>query len=329
VSSRLFYYNLLEQQEQAAYTDLARGLTGFLPEIAIAPLLGGHESIIRTMEAVLCDNPGLCFCRAQRISYRDSRSKITFHPDYLYQKNEAGAMQARMIAAADKIIAGIPAGASGYEREKYLHDWFVRNMRYQEGNDERGFHEAHSAIGPLLNNTGVCDGFAKAMTLLLRRVGLETVFVRGKSAFEMDGETGHAWNCVLLDGSYYHLDVTWDISLSNGGPVRYDYFNLSDSDIAPDHSDYVAPACVDTKHNYFLHEGFYAAGRPSLEALLAKMARDKAPHFTFKILPAKNGLPPDPAAVVQATISGLGIARYAISLNPYQNVVMVSDIVYW
>ena len=45
----------------------------------------------------------------------------------------------------------------------------------------------------------------------------------------------HAWNIVKIGGAYYHLDATFDNTLSHMGPVRYDYFNLDDGKVFRDH----------------------------------------------------------------------------------------------
>ncbi len=41
----------------------------------------------------------------------------------------------------------------------------------------------------------------------------------------------HAWNVIRIDGKYYHLDVTFDNTLSRDDAVRYDYVNLADKQI--------------------------------------------------------------------------------------------------
>ena len=57
----------------------------------------------------------------------------------------------------------------------------------------------------------------------------------------------HAWNIVKLDGRFYHLDATFDGSLSHDGVIRRDYLDLDDSRLFRDHQPllYPAPACTD------------------------------------------------------------------------------------
>ena len=67
----------------------------------------------------------------------------------------------------------------------------------------------------------------------------------------------HTWNIVKIGGTYYHLDATFDNTLGKhsaaGQEIRYDYFNLDDSQIFRDHEPLIAPAphCGDHEHFYY------------------------------------------------------------------------------
>ena len=66
----------------------------------------------------------------------------------------------------------------------------------------------------------------------------------------------HTWNIVKINGTYYHLDATFDNSLRKdygNSEIRYDYFNLDDQQIFRDHEPLIAPAphCTDHDHFYY------------------------------------------------------------------------------
>ena len=66
----------------------------------------------------------------------------------------------------------------------------------------------------------------------------------------------HTWNIVKIGGTYYHLDATFDNTLGKDretSEIRYDYFNLDDSQIFRDHEPLIAPAphCGDHEHFYY------------------------------------------------------------------------------
>ncbi len=115
----------------------------------------------------------------------------------------------------------------------------------------------------------------------------------GKAA--LDGTVqGHLWNCVWIGGAPYHLDVTWDNTLTRqGGPIRYDYMNMTDAEVARDHFDYHAPACTERQWGYFIREGLQVSGKGGLNVLLKEAVSRGTKSLTFKILPGKTGYPPD------------------------------------
>lgn len=121
---------------------------------------------------------------------------------------------------------------SEYDQVKAFHDYLVNNTTYGTGSS------CHDAAGPLLYGRGVCDGYAKALDLLCYLSGIDCTRVTGWA------NGAHAWNKVKVDGSWYNVDVTWDDPVSNYGPVlRYDYFLISDSAIARDHTPDSNPYC--------------------------------------------------------------------------------------
>lgn len=132
----------------------------------------------------------------------------------------------------------ITPGMTDLQKEKAIHDYIVNNTRYDIVNYERGTipPESYSPYGVLIKGVAVCEGYARATALLLNMAGIKSIVVTGE-AFDGIGVEGHAWNIVEIDGHYYHLDTTWDDPVTPTGEnwLRYDYFNLSDSEIAKDH----------------------------------------------------------------------------------------------
>ncbi|MCL2056195.1 MAG: hypothetical protein FWH02_03120 [Oscillospiraceae bacterium] len=326
-----FYYDRLSPEEQAAYRKLGKGLSEFAPTVNIKTLGGGEASLLRVAEAVNLDNPGLCFHSPVQMNFGISPVYSTFFPEWTYEKDEALAVQKELKAAAGKILSGIPPGAKAYDKVKFLHDYFVRTLRYRAlpQSDRTDFHGSHTVIGPLQSSTGVCEGFAKTAALLLRQAGIPAMVVRGDSMFVQDGDPFHAWNCLQIDGKNYHVDITWDNTLAaENGPIRYDYLCLSDEETARDHSNYTAPACTDNTGSYFHREGLCVAGKSALDALLARQTAKRAPHITFKLLPVNGRYPADIQAVVQEAVGKTNIATYMFVASQTQRVVMLSDIEY-
>ena len=116
---------------------------------------------------------------------------------------------------------------SEYDQVKAFHDWLVNNTEY----DFTFSGSSYDAAGPLLYGRAVCDGYSKALDLLCYLSGIECLRINGT------GNGGsHAWNKVKIDGRWYNVDVTWDDPVSSRPILRYDYFLVSDSKLAQDHS---------------------------------------------------------------------------------------------
>ena len=156
-----------------------------------------------------------------------------------------------MTARVEKLIR--PAQKlSEWEKEKYVHDFICENIRY----DKLKKSYSHEIIGPLGQGVGVCEGIAKAVKILLDALGVWCVIAICGNNPEKGIKYRHTWNIVKIGGTYYHLDATFDNTLGKDretSEIRYDYFNLDDSQIFRDHEPLIAPAphCGDHEHFYY------------------------------------------------------------------------------
>ena len=115
-------------------------------------------------------------------------------------------------AAADQIAADTN-GKSLYEKVKAIHDYVCEKAVYDAQNNLR----VHSA-GPMFIGDGhvVCEGYAKAMLILCRKLGIDCACIGGfaRNSSASSGEA-HMWNYVKMDnGTWYLVDATWDDQLS-------------------------------------------------------------------------------------------------------------------
>ena len=90
----------------------------------------------------------------------------------------------------------------------------------------------------------------------------------------------HAWNIVKIGKTYYHLDATFDLSLSKT-LTRHDYFNLSDDAIFRDHepimTDHVP--CTDGSHFYYLEKKLSFTKQEEVKKRAAQAAKKKKPFL--------------------------------------------------
>lgn len=133
------------------------------------------------------------------------------------------------------------AQGDAFERELFLHDLLCRQTVY----DSSAVH-AHSAFGALMDGRAVCDGYAKALALLLRMAGIPCSVAYGQTVTEA-GLVKHAWNIMRIDGAYTLTDATYNDQNEHEFNTHW-YFNLTDEQMRRTHipdEDVAFPACED------------------------------------------------------------------------------------
>ncbi|MBO5213921.1 MAG: hypothetical protein J6B86_04045 [Clostridia bacterium] len=233
------------------YRELVAGAEKLQEEIPLSA--GISEQELNTVWYCFQADYPQYFWLGDRFEYYHQNDKVTkVVPAYIVTKEDLPKAQKSFDSAAKRLLAGINASMTQYEIEKVLHDRIVLHCNYREAEN------AHNAYGALVNGAAVCEGITKAFQHLCRSVGIETLFVFGKSSNPTTGVVeGHAWNIVKIDKSYYHVDVTWD---NAGEPtedeMHYTWFNLPTQWITEDHVleqlGYTYPNCTETKENFFV-----------------------------------------------------------------------------
>ena len=107
------------------------------------------------------------------------------------------------------------------QKVKALHDKLCSMVEYDTGNEDDP--KNHTDISVFLNESSVCEGYARAYNLLLNEAGIESCYVYNDS---------HAWNIVNIGGHYFHIDSTWD----DGDVVEYTWYMKNDDEIRDDGS---------------------------------------------------------------------------------------------
>ncbi len=179
-----------------------------------------------------------------------------------------------VIGKIEEIVSDIiKEDMTDYEKELAIHDYIVKNYKYDYENyiNDTLPDESYTPYGLLIKGTGVCQAYAEVTKLLLNRVGIECDVVVGTSRDE-----NHAWNIVKLDDEYYMLDVTWnDPTTEEEGEeeyVYYDYFNLTQEQFLKDHSWDTSkwPVANGTKYNYFVYNNLVVNNYMEFQNLVKK-----------------------------------------------------------
>lgn len=213
----------------------------------LVPRLEGKE-LADIYFKIRMDHPFLFYSVNYKYRFYAEAEHVELIPEYLFPKNKLEEHKKAMEARVTKLARQVQQ-LSEKEKELFIHDFICENVRY----DKLKKAYSHEIIGPLGQGVGVCEGIAKAVKVLCDALGIWCIIAISDNNPEKNIKYRHAWNIIRIGGVYYHLDATFDNTLSKQGPVRYDYVNLSDDQIFRDHEPIIwkAPACTDGDHTYY------------------------------------------------------------------------------
>ena len=142
------------------------------------------------------------------------------------------------VKRVDQVIKTvIKRGMTAREKVKAVHNWLIRNVRYDYDNYLRGTvpKVSHTSKGALVRGMAVCDGYSKAFMRIMKKLKIPCKMIAGVS----EGG-GHAWNLVKIEGKWLHVDVTFDDPIVNEKNTntrpRYTYFLKTDAQMRKDHA---------------------------------------------------------------------------------------------
>lgn len=240
-----YYYSHMNKQQQAVYHAMKTGIQSLAPSFP-CPRMDGKE-LTDVFLKLRLDCPEIFFVSGFHFRYYPDSANVELSPEYLFDKNKIKDHQKAMKARVEKLVRPAVTMAE-LEKEQYVHDFICQNVRY----DKLKKSYSHEILGPLGQGVGVCEGIAKTVKILCDQLGIWCIVVISEANPEKNIKYRHAWNIVKIGGTYYHLDATFDNTLSHMGPVRYDYFNLDDGKVFRDHEPVIwkVPACT-------VSDGFY------------------------------------------------------------------------
>ncbi|MCD8508883.1 MAG: DUF5050 domain-containing protein [Bacillus sp. (in: Bacteria)] len=190
------------------------------------------NEVFQVREEVLQDFPEIFYFDHEG-SYFWTDGKLEFQ--YKFSPKEISQMTVKLEEKVEVALqTAILPGMSSLEKVMALHDYVVLTTAYDYDNFVNNTvpHLSYTAYGALVNGIAVCDGYTKAMNLLLRQVGIESKYVVGEA-----GGNAHSWNLVKLDNEWYHMDATWNDPVPDRpGQVGYKYFLLSDRQLEMTHT---------------------------------------------------------------------------------------------
>lgn len=160
-----------------------------------------------------------------------------FSKDKLYLKEKA-------ILKAQEIIDEIPQSLNAFEKSKYLCKYLHDNISYKSYEISQNCNYLYDA---LCKGETSCDGFANAYSLLCNMCKIPCY---EKIYLPSNGGTGHTWNSIQIDESWFNVDATITksiVQLENkyNFLVRFCYSDELQSNLPNWHK--LLPKCIQNK----------------------------------------------------------------------------------
>lgn len=261
VESNDYYYQTLTENQKKIYASVAESIQKFESEVEIPGYEYSDEDTTNqdvelAVYRFLLDHPEVFYISDKYYISTTSnlfttKVKITF--TYLIASQEELEEKITQIEEKiDSILAKIDLTSDDFSKELAIHDLVGKNVKYYDyENIEDIPASCHTIYGTLMENSAVCDGFAKTMKLLLNRCQIDSIVVTGALK-----EESHAWNLVKLGEQWYNLDLTSNKSIyyNNRSYVIHAYFNITDEQILKTHrfdDKELLPVSESMEQNYF------------------------------------------------------------------------------
>lgn len=296
-------YNLLDKDLQQCYGTLYTALTDEFDNDETVSLLGQETDQNATIglavklphdvsdmneaktlyNAFAYDNPQF-FYLSNTYGLEGYEKKGAAHYDTMvlsYTMDAATRREAqkKFDDSINKILSDRPQTTDDFKTELYLHDKLIEGCTYDTEAAGAEFNDnptAYSAYGALVEGKAVCEGYAKAIQLLLKRCDIRSTLVIGES---VKSDEQHMWNLVTINGEDYHLDATWNDSEDR---TRHNYFNVTTKQIELSHritaNQLGVTNCTATADNYYIRNGWYidTYSRQEIAEIIAERVKSGA-----------------------------------------------------
>ena len=178
----------------------------------------------------------------QVVTFTVTNTDETPNMAYLTPSDQIQSDDPEIISLANAITMGL---TTDLEKSKAIYDWVTSNIAY----DYAAFmgtapYGDQTALGALSDGEVVCQGYSALTAALHRALGIPAQFVFGVGSGNGSMDTpNHAWNKVLIDGTWIIMDTTWGAGYINENgefvqsPTEY-YFNTSVEDFNETHTEH-------------------------------------------------------------------------------------------
>lgn len=288
-----YYFSQLNDSQKLIYSSIALGVSKYEKTISIKNYkvtddTTSYNDVSDAIEAFFEDHPEV-FYLDFKYQLNSIKSPLGNRLEVLVSYTDDANTIKQQISNVDDTIRDMTSDLTNlneFDKELNIHDRLGQStVYYNYVSDDSIPQCCHTSYGALIDKKAVCDGFTKALQLLLDRENIQTIFVSGKT-----DNKAHAWDLVKIDNNWYHLDLTSDklVKQTDGTTpnVIHTYFNITDNQITATHSidqKYKLPQAVSNDANYYIVTQNYIYGTndftSKLKEIVDKQKSNKVLEF--------------------------------------------------
>ncbi|MDR2590824.1 MAG: hypothetical protein LBC71_07560 [Oscillospiraceae bacterium] len=283
-----YHYEKLNQSQKNVYEIIEKTIRSFKNEVK---LTGIHVNVLNIIfESLLLDNADIFYVDSYRFTKDLYKQNIVFRPNYKYSTAETKQYKALLEISLSTFI-NPTKNKNIYEKVQFVHDQILDSVVY----DNTFMDISHTALSVAVKKTAVCEGIAKYVKLAFDGLAINSAVITGLATDPSIGQSkseAHAWNIVEVNNNWYHLDVTFDLTLKHNRN-RYDYFLIGNDEIIKDHSTNTKlPIISPEPMDYYSSKGLAVAKSNELAQLINNKIRNGERIIQFKLLNVRDGLNP-------------------------------------
>lgn len=223
-------YNQLNDAQKQAYEAIFNAVKTHTESVDISSLKIRTSEIDKLYWAFDYDNPQFyALANGYGYSYYSSKGYVSsIALKYSRTLEQEQNLEASFLTNANEALNAAREYASDYDKLRSVHDWIINRTDYIL----TGPVYKSEADGPIIYGKALCEGYSKAFMYLVQSLGFDCVCVIG----EANGGP-HMWNMVKMNGTWYHVDVTFDDPIMSDGSkaLTHDFFLLGTTEISKTH----------------------------------------------------------------------------------------------
>ena len=249
-------YSALNDKQKELYDTLLNCYKNFDTQIEI---FATEDDVKIAHKAIIADNPDLFYVNGyvtdanMGVLFKTSKS-FQLYPNYICSKEDYENYLATVDAKCNKILAGIDANASDYDKSKFVFEQIIDMTKYTADAEN-----AQNMLSVFLAGKAVCNGYSQSYSYLMHKLNIPCAMITG----QLQG-VAHTWNIAVLDNDFYISDLTSGDSSYVYNDEKFDYCDYSylniDPSFLPEYmmssmfSNFIMTA---TDNNYFYKENLF------------------------------------------------------------------------